>query len=315
VSALILANAYARLSNAPGYPWGPDQRDDMEASWGEGSLFSAVAPSRADDRPFGEWWARYERLGLGRGAAVAMRRMLLGADARHALPAIQVPTLVLHRHGNRLVEIGHGRYLARHISSARFVELDGDDHLLFTEDASAVLDEIQEFLTGVRGIPDPDRVLVTVLFTDIVASTDRVAALGDRRWRDLLGAHDAMVRRQIDRFTGRVVKTTGDGIMATFDGPARAIRCGVAIRDSARQLDLEVRVGLHTGEVENLGDDVAGVAVHIAARVVAAAEPGTVLVSGTVRDLVAGSGFAFMDRGLHSFKGLNEPWRLYEVGG
>jgi pimeloyl-ACP methyl ester carboxylesterase len=231
-TALVLANSYSRLSRAADYEWGVPVPDPllarMERGWGGGALVQDVAPSAADEPGFRAWWARYERLGLSPGAAVAMRRMLLEADARHLLPLVRVPTLVIHRTGNRLVDREHGRYLGERIPGARYVELAGSDHLVFLGDAAEMLDEIQEFLTGTRRGPDPDRVLATVLFTDIVASTERARELGDRRWRDLLDTHDRMVRRQLDRFRGREVKTTGDGFMATFDGPARGVRCATA---------------------------------------------------------------------------------------
>jgi class 3 adenylate cyclase len=317
VRTLVLANSYSRLSRAPGYPWGPPQKDElvreMESSWGEGVLLDVVAPSVAMDKRFRQWWARYERLGLSPGSAVAMRRMLLAADARHALSLVSVPTLVLHRRDNKLVEAGHGRYLAEHISGAKHVELAGSDHLLFVGDSDAVIDEIQEFLTGARGDAETDRILATVLFTDIVRSTERARTMGDRAWKDLLDAHDAMTRRQLERYRGQEVKTTGDGFLATFDGPARAIRAAAAIRDGARQMGLEVRAGLHTGECEIRGQDVAGVAVHIAARVMEAAQAQTVLVSGTVRDLIAGSGIRLEERQPQRLRGLEEEWRLYEV--
>jgi class 3 adenylate cyclase len=316
-SALILVNAYARLGQGSDYPWGVPQTDEMldrmDEGWGEGVLVDVVAPSVASERRFRAWWARYERLGLSPGAALAMRRMLTAADARHALAHIQVPTLVIHRKGNRLVEVGHGRYLAEHIPGARYLEVEGDDHLPFVGDVDTILAEIEEFLTGARSTPEPDRVLATILFTDIVESTPRVVAMGDRRWRDLLATHHQMAMRQVERFAGRVVDFAGDGVMAVFDGPARAIRCALAIREGARQIDLQIRAGVHTGECETHGNAYAGVAVHTAARVAGLATRGTVLVSNTVRDLVAGSGFAFEDRGEHVLKGFDEPRRLFAV--
>jgi class 3 adenylate cyclase len=315
--ALILVNAYARLSRAPDYPWGVPQTDEvlesMDEGWGEGILVDVVAPSVASERRFRAWWARYERLGLSPGAALAMRRMLTASDARHVLSHIQVPTLIIHRKGNRLVEVGHGRYLADHIPGARFVQLSGDDHLPFVGDADAIIAEIQEFLTGARGVPEPDRVLATVLFTDIVDSTPRAVELGDRRWRDLLETHNQMVRRQLERHGGREANFTGDGFMAAFDGPARAIRCAIAIREGARQIDLQIRAGLHTGECEIQGGTLTGIAVNAAARIAGLAGSGTILVSNTVRDLVAGSGFRFEDRGEHALKGFPEARRLFAV--
>jgi class 3 adenylate cyclase/pimeloyl-ACP methyl ester carboxylesterase len=285
----------------------------IDEGWGTGRSLPHFAPSVADDSRFRRWWARYERLGASPGAAMALMRMNSEIDVRHVLPAIRVPTLVLHRTGDVTVDVEAGRYQAAHIPGATYVELPGVDHLPFVGDAEAVLDEIEEFLTGARPVAEPDRVLATVLFTDVVGSTELAARLGDRRWRDLLDAHHAAVRRQLARFRGREVKTVGDGFLATFDGPARAIRCADAIRASVRTLGLEVRAGLHTGEVELIGDDVGGIAIHVGARVAALAGPGEVLVSSTVKDLVAGSGLRFEDRGTHRLKGVPEGWRLFAV--
>jgi class 3 adenylate cyclase len=234
-------------------------------------------------------------------------------DVRHVLPAIRVPTLVLHSAGDRTLPVAGSRVLAERIPGARFVELPGIDHVPWGDDADAIVDEIEEFLTGVRHGPEPDRVLATVLFTDIVGSTERAAALGDRRWRDLLEGHHEVVRRELGRFRGREIDTTGDGFLATFDGPARGIRCARSVSEAVRPLGIEVRAGLHTGEIEILGDKVSGLAVHIGARVAAAAGPGEVLVSSTVRDLVAGSGLRFHDRGVQSLKGVPGEWQLFAV--
>jgi class 3 adenylate cyclase len=233
-------------------------------------------------------------------------------DIRHVLPAISVPTLVLHRTGDHDSRVDEGRYIAGAIPDARFVELSGDAHVPWM-DADQVLDEVEEFLTGRRPPPDLERVLATVLFTDIVDSTRQAAELGDRRWRDLAQQHHALVRRELEHFQGREVDTAGDGFLATFDGPARAIRCACAIRDGVQGLGLTLRAGLHTGECELLGEKVAGIAVHTGARVAAKAEPGEVLVSNTVKDLVAGSGIEFEDRGFHELKGVPGEWRLYAV--
>jgi len=229
------------------------------------------------------------------------------------VPLINTPTLVLHRADNPFLLIGQGRYLAKHISGAKFVELPGEDHLPFAGETDTLLGEIEEFLTGTRGTPNTDRALATILFTDIIDSTNRAAHTGDRRWRELLDNHDRMASRQIHRFGGRQVKNTGDGVLATFDGPTHAIQCGLAICDGAHQLGIEVRVGVHTGEVERRGDDVAGIGVHIAARIQAHAQPGEVWVSRTVTDLVTGSGITFHDRGEHPLKGVPEAWRLFSV--
>jgi class 3 adenylate cyclase len=235
------------------------------------------------------------------------------ADVRHVLPAICVPTLVIHRAEDMIVTVEAGRDLAAMIQGARYVELPGEDHLWFHGDADAILDEMEEFLTGSRSPQTADRVLATVMFTDIVESTRQAAALGDRRWRDLLGRHDALMRRELERHRGRAVKTMGDGFLATFDGPARAIRCACSVRDALRDLGIEVRAGLHTGEFDLIGDDVGGIAVNIGARVGSAAGPGEVLVSRTVTDLVAGSGIAFEDRGVHALKGVPGEWQLFAV--
>jgi class 3 adenylate cyclase len=236
-------------------------------------------------------------------------------DVRDVLPSIQAPTLVLHRTDDLDAKVEESRWIAARIPGAKYVELDGDAHTLWAGDTDAIVDEIEEFLTGVRRGPDPDRVLATVLFTDIVGSTERAAQLGDRRWRDLVDRHHDVVRRALERFQGREVDTAGDGFLATFDGPARAIRCACAARDAVRELGLEIRAGVHTGEVERAGDAIRGIAVHTGARVAAAAGPGQVLVSETVRALVAGSGIVFEERGEHELKGIPEPLRLYAVAG
>jgi class 3 adenylate cyclase len=285
----------------------------IDESWGTGQSLPHFAPSLADEPRFQHWWARHERLGASPGAALALMRMNSEIDVRHVLPAIHVPTLVLHRTGDVTVDVEAGRYQAAQIPGARYVELPGVDHPPFVGNSEPILGEIEEFLTGARPVPEPDRVLATVLFTDVVGSTERAAQLGDRHWRDLLEAHHAAVRRELGRFRGREVDTAGDGFLATFDGPARAIRCARAIVEAVRSLGIDVRAGLHTGEIELLDGDIAGIAVHIAARVAALAGPGEVLVSSTVKDLVAGSDLRFGDRGLHRLKGVPEGWRLFVV--
>jgi class 3 adenylate cyclase len=260
-----------------------------------------------------EKFARWERNGASPGAMVAVLKMAQAIDVRPVLPTISVPTLVVHCTGDPAVPVEHGRYLAEHIPGARYIELAGDDHLTIREGDHGVFDDIEEFLTGARPEPEIDRVLKTVLFTDIVQSTERAVSMGDRRWHELLDAHDAAVRRELEHFRGQEVKTTGDGFLACFDGPARAIRCARAITDRARTLGIEVRAGLHTGECETRGDDLAGVAVHIAARVAALAQAGEVLCSRTVTDLVAGSGIGFADRGVHSLKGVPGTWQTFAV--
>jgi class 3 adenylate cyclase len=234
-------------------------------------------------------------------------------DIRQILPSIHVPTLVLHRIGDRGIPVTYGRYLAEHIPAAQFVELEGTDHLPFVGDADAILDEIEEFLTGVRDPLERNRILATVVFTDIVGSTERAHELGDRRWHELLNQHNDVVRKQLARFRGVEVSTTGDGFFATFDGPARAIRCALAISDEAQKFGIQVRVGLHTGECELIGSEVGGIAVHIGARVMAHSAANEVLVSSTVKDLVAGSGIKFIERGAHQLKGIPGEWTLFAV--
>ena len=319
--SLVLYGTFARVLWAPDYPWGVSAElhaqllELAEARWGDGVGLSAWAPSCADDVRMRAWWARFQRTAASPGMAHKVLALYPQIDIRAALGTIGVPTLVLHRRDDRMVNVAMGRYLAEHIPGAKLVELDGADHLFWVGDADAILDEIEEFLTGVRRGPEPDRVLATVLFTDLVGSTEHAVELGDTRWRYLLESHQAQVRRQLERFRGREIKTTGDGFLATFDGPARAIRCAQAVVDQSRGLGLETRAGVHTGECELIGDDVGGIAVHIAARVAALAEAGEVLVSSTVRDLVAGSGLTFADRGVHALKGVPDEWRLFAVAG
>ncbi len=270
------------------------------------------APSAANDQNFRDWWYETGRRGASPATARALLRVAIESDVRAILPAIRVPTLVLHFRDERFVELG--RYLAERIPGARFVEIDGADNYWWAADnADLALDEIEEFITGVRGGRAVDRVLATVLFTDIVSSTERSSELGDSRWRDLLDRHDAAVRRQLARFRGQEIKSTGDGFLATFDGPARALECAGAIRDAARQLGLEVRSGVHTGEIEIRGDDIGGIAVHIAARIATKAMPGEVWVSRTVTELVVGSGVEFLDRGDHDLRGVPGTWQLFTV--
>jgi len=322
VSAQVLMHCHARLARDSDYPWGWPQHlldrfvDAVTDPTHEGDDIDDVAlsaPSLATDVEFRSWWKRAGERCASPAVARAMDVLTMGADIRAVLPLINTPTLVLHRVDNAFLPIGHGRYLAENIAGAKLVELPGRDHLPFAGETDALLGDIEEFLTGTRGTPNTDRMLATILFTDIVDSTKRAASTGDRRWRELLDNHDRMAGRQVHRFGGRQVKTTGDGILATFDGPARAIQCGLAICDGARQLGMEVRVGVHTGEVERRGDDVAGIGVHIAARVQGAAQPGEVWVSRTVTDLVTGSGIIFNDRGEHPLKGVPGTWQLFTV--
>jgi class 3 adenylate cyclase len=324
ISALVLMHCHARIARDVDYPWGWPQHildrfldsvtDPTYDDDGDGIDDLAVSvPSLALDVEFRAWWKRAGERSASPAVARSNNAMAFGADIRSVLPLIATPTLVLHRVDNALLPIAHGRYLAENIAGAAFVELPGRDHLCFAGETDELLGEVEEFLTGNRATPDDERVLATILFTDIVDSTKRAASAGDRRWRELLDNHDRMAARQVHRFGGRRVKNTGDGILATFDSPARAIQCGLAICDAARQLGVEVRVGLHTGELERRGDDVAGIAVHIASRVESHAQPGEVWVSRTVSDLVTGSGIAFDDRGEHQLKGVPGTWQLFAV--
>jgi class 3 adenylate cyclase len=319
VSALVLYGSSARGTPAQGYPWAITRdawdlalQEDEEEYWGQGFSLLSLAPSQFDDEVLVRWWGRFERQSMSPTLARAVLRLDIEFDIRAVLPSVQVPTLVLHRSGD-VIPVEGARWLAAQIPAARFVELTGDGHWPWITDPDEVVDELEEFLTGERHERDPDRVLATVLFTDIVGSTERATALGDRRWRDLLDQHDRLVRRELERHRGREVKRTGDGVLATFDGPARGINCARAVCAQVRPLGLEVRAGLHTGECELRNGDVGGLAVHIGARVAEMAGPGEVLVSGTVKDLVVGSGLEFTDRGTHSLKGAPGEWRLYAV--
>jgi class 3 adenylate cyclase len=317
--ALVLYEATPRMTKAPDYDW-PLSKEERELhveqlreSWGSGEWISALSRKAPNDR-LKQWAGRLERLAASPGTAVAFYRMHSEVDVRPVLPSIQAPTLVLHRPGDQYIDIRHSLYLAEHIPGARMVELSGHDTLLFTGDQDELLAEVEEFLTGARHAPDPERILATVMFSDIVDSTRRAAELGDRRWRDLLESMEESVGRELARFRGRAVKSMGDGFLATFDGPARGIRCATAVRDAAHsQFGIEIRTGLHTGEVEVMGNDLGGIAVHIGARVGAAARGGEVLVSSTVKDLVVGSGIAFEDRGEQELKGVPGSWRLWAV--
>jgi class 3 adenylate cyclase len=317
--ALVLYATYATPVWHEDYPWGrsPEWLDEfdrrIEREWGTGFFLPQIAPSRVDDPAFRTWWARMERLSCGPGNAQAYYRVYSRIDLRSILPSIRVPTLVLQRDADVFRDPGHSQYLADHIPGARLVGLSGVDHLPYVGGADAILEEVQEFLTGVRTLPDHDRVLATVLFTDIVGSTDLASVLGDRKWKELLERHHELTRQALGAFRGVEIGTTGDGFLATFDGPARAIRCAEAIVDAVRGIGLEVRAGIHTGEIELMGDEVGGIAVHIGARVASMAGPSQVLVSGTVKDLVAGSGVEFEDRGSHALKGVPGRWRLFAV--
>ncbi len=318
-TALIIYGSYARRLRAPDHPYGKTPEEwsaflqRLEREWGGPAAIDIFAPSQAADPKARQAFANYFRQAASPGAAVEIMRMNGEIDVRPALPTVSVPTLILHRTGDRLTEIGQARDLANRIRGARLRELAGDDHSWASGDADAIVNEIEEFLTGTHHDPDPDRVLATVLFTDIVRSTEKAVELGDRRWRDLLAQHHASVRRSLAAFRGREIDTAGDGFLASFDGPARAVRCATAMVAEALGLDLELRAGVHTGECEILGEKLSGLAVHIGARIAATASPREVLVSGTVKDLVAGSGLNFSDRGTRVLKGVPGEWRLFAV--
>jgi class 3 adenylate cyclase len=317
VSSLILVDCFARFLEASDYPAGAPMAEltpaleQAEDFAGRGVMIDLFAPSVADDERIRRAWARYERSAATPGSTKAIVRLIYESDVRDVLAAIRVPTLVIHRSDATGFHVEHGRHLAANIPDARYVELPGVDNLIWAGDQDAIVAEIQDFVTGVRPVLDPRRVLATVLFTDIVGSTQRAAELGDSRWQTLLADHNRIVRRQLDRFGGSEVKVIGDGFLATFDGPARAVRCAFAIRDEVQQLGLEIRAGLHVGEVDVLPDDIAGMAVHIGARVSALAGPSEILVSSTVRDLVVGSELEFDDRGSHELKGVPGRWQLF----
>lgn len=316
--ALVLYGSLARLiQDPPDYPWGPTRQGHeqfvaaSEAIWGSTDMMHVTAPSATDDPVFMEDAATYMRQAASPRSAAELMRWWGQIDVRDVLPTIRVPTLVLHRSGDRMVPVELGRYLGAHIPEARYVELAGPDHLPVVGDMDALLDQIEEFVTGERSEREPDRVLATVLFTDIVGSTERATEVGDAEWRKVLDRHDEITARTVESHRGRVVKSTGDGILATFDGPARAVQCARALSERLAGAGIDVRSGLHTGEIEVRGDDVGGIAVHIASRVNGLADTGEVLVSRTVKDLVVGSDLEFADRGVHELKGVAEPWRLY----
>jgi class 3 adenylate cyclase len=320
VMALVLYAAMIRSSAAPDYDWAfsEEERERSLAQaaehWGEGTNVAVVAPSRAADPRFVEWMGRLERLAVSPGTMVAMAKAAATADVRSLLPSIRVPTLVMHRTDDPLIDVRHSRFAAGQIPGARYVELEGSDHFMTVGDTDAIVYEFEEFLTGGRRGAAPERALMTVMFSDIVDATGRAAAVGDGRWRELLADHDAVVRKELRRFDGREVKTIGDSFLATFDGPpSHAVRCAREIVRALHESGLEVRIGMHTGECEIIGEDVGGMAVHIAARVIGLAQAGEVLVSGTTCGTVTGGGIGFEPRGLHSLKGVPGDWPLFAV--
>jgi pimeloyl-ACP methyl ester carboxylesterase len=320
VAALVLVNATPGFTAEPFRQWGLAAEaierlsGTVETEWGEVEFgIPMFAPSALNDARYRDWLKRAVRRSLSPAMARALFDVLFYSDIRDVLPAIRLPTLVIHRRGNRYLEPAHGRYLAEHIPGARYVEVEGDDHVPYLGDPGPILQEIEEFLTGTRRRPESERVLATVLFTDIVGSTEKAAQLGDERWGELLLTHHDLGRRELEAFGGRLVDTAGDGIFAAFDGPARAVRCACAMVGAVRRLGIEIRAGLHTGECELLGVRLGGIAVHIGARITALSRPGEVLTSSTVKDLVAGSGIRFVDRGTHRLKGISDEWRLFAV--
>ena len=318
-SALITHGSFARRIRANDHPWMPAPEDwerFIEATiqgWGGPVGLAERAPSRMRDEAFGQWWARYIRMSASPASTVQLLRMNAQIDVRRILPSVRVPTLLLHPVGDRAVPVEASRYMATQIPGAKLVELPGIDHLPFSDNAEHVLREIRSFLGELPTEAEPDRVLATVVFTDIVGSTEQAVALGDRRWRELLGGFHVAVRREVGRFRGREIDSAGDGVLAAFDGPARAVRAACAVGEAVRPLGVKVRAGVHTGECEVLGNKLAGIAVHIGARVASVAAADEILVSSTVRDLVAGSGLAFADRGLHTLKGVPGDWHLFAV--
>ncbi|MGB7922651.1 MAG: alpha/beta fold hydrolase [Pyrinomonadaceae bacterium] len=316
-SAVVMIGTYAKRIWDPEYPWAPTAEhrkefyEEMQREWGGPVGLEERAPSVAHDPHFRDWWATYLRMGASPGAALALTKMNADIDVRHVLPSIRVPTLVIHRSGDACLKVEEGRYVAQHIPGAKYVELPGVDHLPFVGDQDAILDEIEEFLTGVRHAPEHDRVLATVLFTRIVGAASEQAL--ERQWRDLLERHQAHVRKELERFKGREIEMNEEGLLATFDGPARAIRAACAISDFARRLGIKLRVGLHTGECDVMEEKVGGIAVEIGAQVAARALVGEVLVSHTVKDLVAGSGIRFEEKGIHALNDIPDKWGLFAV--
>jgi class 3 adenylate cyclase len=321
-TALILYGSIAKGARSPDYPWGPEYGSEQFQAWLErwrkewGGPFGIEtrAPSMAHDDAFRKWFAKYLRLSASPSAVIKVFEMNHGIDVRHVLPTIRVPTLVLHRTGDRVINVEQGRYIAESIPDAKLVELSGEDHLWWVGDSDAIVREVQTFLTGERPVPlESDRVLATVLFTDIVDSTRRAAALGDSRWKDVLDAHNTILLKEFERFRGRAVRNTGDGWLALFDGPGRAVRCAASAGQEVERLGIEIRAGAHTGEIDLMGDDVGGIAVNIAARVLAEAADSEIWVSRTVKDLVVGSGLGFSEKGTFTLKGVPGTWELFSA--
>ncbi len=320
-TSLIMYGSYAKRVWDPEYPWAPTSEErekfyeSIKEGWGGPVDLEKLAPGQAHNEHFREWWATYLRRSASPADALALAKMNTEIDIRNILPAIHVPALIIHRTGDIDIDVNGSKYLANKIPGAKFVEVKGNDHLLWVGNYEEILDEIEVFLTGEHKYAQSERVLATVLFTDIVGSTEHVVELGDERWLNLLKNHDALVRKELSRFRGREIDTTGDGFLAIFEGPARAIRCACAIRDIVRSIGIEIRAGLHTGECEMIGKNVGGIAIHLGARVMSKAGAGEVFVSGTLKDLVAGSGIQFENRGRSTLKGIPGVWELYSVSG
>jgi class 3 adenylate cyclase len=318
-SHLVVINSYAKRVVADGYPWALTQAQwenflaQANEHWGEPIFVDVIAPGHVNDEEFRNWWASFLRMSMSPGAALAMMGMNAQIDIREILPTIHPPTLVIHRTNDLVCPVGGGRFIASQIEGARFLELPGDDHLPWLGDTESVLSAIEEFVAGQSSGPPPDTTLATIMFTDIVDSTRVASELGDRKWRSLIETHHDIMRSETSHFGGRVIKTTGDGVLAVFDGPVRALRCAVVIREQLRSLGIRIRTGVHTSEVELAGDDVVGVGVHIAARLMSGSAPGQIMVSGVVRDLAIGSDFQFVDEGERELKGVDGRWRTFSV--
>ena len=320
-SSLVLYGSVVKGDSTPDFPWGLKKNDEQykellekwRREWGGPCGIETRSPSKASDETYRHWWAKFLRLSASPSAAIKIFEMNAAIDVRDILPTIHVPTLVLHRVDDRMVTVEHGRYHAEHIPDAKYVELDGEDHTLWVGDTDSIANEIQAFVTGEPSPIEVDRVLATVLFTDIVDSTKRAAEMGDGRWKEVLDTHNAVMLREIDRFRGRAIRSTGDGYLAVFDGPGRALQCGEVVSHELGQMGIEIRAGVHTGEIDLMGEDVGGIAVHIAARVLAEAAPNELWVSRTVKDLVFGSTFSFVERGTYALKGVPGEWSLFSV--
>jgi len=318
-SGLICYGTYAKRQWAPDYPWAPtpEKRQEwfnmLEKDWGGVTDLNELAPSVANDPAFRNWWSSFLRRSASPSAVLALGRMNTQIDIREVLPTVRVPTLILHRDGDRDAQLAEGQYIAGRIPDARFILLEGNDHLPWIGDTESIIEPIQKFLTGNHPSPTVDRILTTVLFVDIVDSTGHLERLGDRKWKSLLETFNMAIRKEIDRYRGNFIKYTGDGFLAHFDGPARAVNCATVLILLARKWGIELRAGIHTGEIQLMASDVTGMAVHIASRVMAQAGPGEIWSTSTVRDLVSGSGITFEDQGTFKLKGTSREWQLFQA--